>query len=320
MKWNIVRTLLCAALLVPALALAQAYPNRPVKVIVPYAAGGNTDSIARIVSDSLSRSLAQQFVVENRPGAGGAISAEFVAKAPADGYTLYVSAQGVVAMLPNIQKVSFDPLKDFSPISNLGTNPLVLGVHQSTGVKTLKEFIDFAKSQPGKLSYASGGNGSISHFAAAMLVERAGLNMTHIPYKGGAPAVADLVAGQVHMYFGNFSDMVPHAKSGRIILLGVSSEKRDTKLPDLPAIAETLPGFTSGTWNGLLAPAGTPPAIIERLSAECQKAMRDPAVIERLVKMGVDAYGSTPAEFAITIRKDFEMYRDAAKAIGLTPG
>jgi tripartite-type tricarboxylate transporter receptor subunit TctC len=320
MKRNILGTLLSVVLLVPTLALAQAYPTRPVRVIVPYAAGGNTDSIARIVSDSLSHALAQQFVVENRPGAGGAISAEFVAKAPADGYTLYVSAQGVVAMLPNIQKVSFDPLKDFSPISNLGTNPLVLGVHQSTGAKTLKEFIDFARSQPGKLSYASGGNGSISHFAAAMLVERAGLNMTHIPYKGGAPAVADLVAGQVHMYFGNFSDMVPHAKSGRITLLGVSSEKRDKKLPDLPAIAETLPGFVSGTWNGLLAPAGTPPAIIERLSAECQKAMKDPVAIERLAKMGVDAYGSTPAEFAHTIRKDFEMYRDAAKAIGITPG
>lgn len=317
---NILRTLFAAFLLFPAIASPQSYPSRPVKVIVPYAAGGNTDSIARILSDSLSRALGQQFIVENRPGAGGAISAEFVAKAPADGYTLYVSAQGVIAMLPNIQKVNFDPLRDFSPISNLGTNPLVLGISRMQGVATLQEFIEFVKTRPGRLSYASGGNGSISHFAAAMLAARAGIDMIHVPYKGGAPAVADLVAGQVNMYFGNFSDLVPHANSGRITLLGVSSETRDKKLPDLPAIAETIPGFRSGTWNGLLAPTGTPQAVIERLSAECQKAMKDPAVIERLAKMGVDAYGSTPAEFASAIRRDYEAYRSGAKAIGITPG
>ena len=320
MKLNILGALLCAALLVPALALAQAYPSRPVKVIVPYAAGGSTDGIARIISDSLSRALNQQFVVENRPGAGGAISAEFIATAPADGYTLYVTAQGVMAILPHIQKVNFDSLKDFVPISILGTNPFVLAVHQSMEVKTLKEFIDLGKRRPGKLAYASGGNGSVSHLSAAMLVARAGLNMIHVPYKGGTPAVADLVAGQVQMYVGTPADMVPHAKTGRITLLGVTSEKRDRTLPGVPAIAETLPGFNTVTWNGLMAPAGTPPAIIERLAAECQKAMRDPVAIERLVKMGVDAHGSTAAEFTNTLRKDFEMYREAVKATGLTPG
>jgi len=320
MKLNVLRALLCIALFVPALALAQAYPSRPVKVLVPYPAGGSTDGIARIISDSLSRSLNQQFVVENRPGAGGAISAEIVAKAPADGYTLYVAAQGVMAILPHIQKVNFDTFKDFVPISSLGTNPFVLAVHHSIEVKTLKEFIDLVRRRPGKLAYASGGNGSVSHLAAAMLVARAGLDMTHVPYKGGAPAVADLVAGQVQMYVATPADVAPHAKTGRITLLGVSSEKRDRKLPDVPAIAETLPGFNTVTWNGLMAPVGTPPAIIERLSAECQTAMRDPVAIERLVKIGVDAYGSTAAEFAAAIRKDFEMYREAVKATGLTPG
>lgn len=320
MRSRMLKALLCAILLLPAPALAQVYPGRPVKVLVPYPAGGSTDGIARTIADSLSRALNQQFVVENRPGAGGAISAESVAKAPADGYTLYVTAQGVMAILPHIQKVNFDTFRDFVPIANLGTNPFVLAVHQSMEVRTLKEFIDLARRQPGKLAYASGGNGSVSHLSAAMLVARAGLSMTHVPYKGGAPAVADLVAGQVQMYVGTPADMVPHAKTGRITLLGITSEKRDTKLPDVPAIAETLPGFNTVTWNGLMAPAGTPQAIIERLSAECQKAMRDPAAIERLAKMGVDAYGSTAAEFANTIRRDFEMYREAVKATGLTPG
>lgn len=320
MRLRMFKALLCAILLLPAPALAQAYPGRPVKVLVPYPAGGSTDGIARTIADSLSRALNQQFVVENRPGAGGAISAESVAKAPADGYTLYVTAQGVMAILPHIQKVNFDTFRDFVPIANLGTNPFVLAVHQSMEVRTLKEFIDLARRQPGKLAYASGGNGSVSHLSAAMLVARAGLSMTHVPYKGGAPAVADLVAGQVQMYVGTPADMVPHAKTGRITLLGITSEKRDSKLPDVPAIAETLPGFNTVTWNGLMAPAGTPQAIIERLSAECQKAMRDPAAIERLAKMGVDAYGSTAAEFANTIRRDFEMYREAVKATGLTPG
>ncbi len=319
MNGRFLRFLTWAALLVPAAALAQGYPSRPVKVIVPYSAGGNTDSIARIASDALSRSLGQQFVVENRPGAGGALSAEYVAKSAPDGYTLYVTALGVMVIVPHIQRVNFDTLKDFAPISNLGTNPFVLGVHPSTGVKTLKELIDLVKRQPGKLAYASV-NGSVSHMSTAMLVTRAGMDMVYVPYKGDAPAVADLIGGQVQMYFGTFSAMIPHARSGRITLLGVSSEKRDPKLPEVPAIAETLPGFRTVTWNGLMAPAGTPQPIIERLSAECQKAMKDPSAIDRLGKMGVDAYGSTPAEFAETIRSDYETYRQAVKAAGLTPG
>ena len=311
--------LFCAAALVPALAGAQAYPSKPVKVLVPYVAGGNADSITRVVAESLSRALNAQFVVENKAGAGGAIAAETVAKASPDGYTLFMTTLPQLAILPHIQKVAYDPLKDFSPISIVGTNPFVLGVHQSTGAKTLKELIDLAKAQPGRLSYA-GANGSMAQLSGAMLASRAGVDMMHVPYKGGAASVLALVSGEVQMYLGNFSDIVPYVKSGRIAMLGVSSEKRDRHFPDVPAIAETFPGFRTITWNGLVAPAGTPRDIIERLSAESQKAMKDPAVIKRLDSMGVDAYGSTPADFADTIRRDFEIYREAVKIIGLKPG
>ena len=313
------RMLFCAAALVPALACAQAYPGKPVKVLVPYVAGGNADSITRVVTDALSRALNGQFVVENKAGAGGAIAAETVAKASPDGYTLFMTALPQLAILPHIQKVAYDPLKDFSPISIVGTHPFVLGVHQSTGAKTLKELIDLARAQPGRLSYA-GANGSMAQLSGAMLASRAGVDVMHVPYKGGAASVLALVSGEVQMYLGNFSDIVPYVKSGRVAMLGVSSEKRDRHFPDVPAIAETFPGFRTITWNGLVAPAGTPRDIIERLSSESQKAMKDPAVIKRLDTMGVDAYGSTPADFADTIRRDFEIYREAVKIVGLKPG
>lgn len=313
------RMLLCAAALVPALACAQTYPSKPVKVLVPYVAGGNADSITRVVAESLARALGAQFVVENKAGAGGAIAAETVAKASPDGYTLFMTTLPQLAILPHIQKVAYDPLRDFSPISIVGTNPFVLGVHQSTGARTLKELIDLARAQPGRLSYA-GANGSMAQLSGAMLASRAGVDMMHVPYKGGAASVLALVSGEVQLYLGNFSDIVPYVKSGRVAMLGVSSEKRDRHFPDVPAIAETFPGFRTITWNGLVAPAATPREVIERLSAEAQKAVKDPAVIKRLDTMGVDAYGSTPAEFADAIRKDFEVYREAVKIVGLKPG
>ena len=311
--------LFCAAALVPALAGAQAYPSKPVKVLVPYVAGGNSDSVTRVIADWLSRALNGQFVVENKAGAGGAIAADSVAKAPADGYMLLMATPPQLAILPHIRKLAYDSLKDFSPISIVGTNPFVLGVHQATGARTLKELVELARAQPGRLAYA-GANGSMPQLSTAMLMSRAGVDMMHVPYKGGAASVLALVSGEVQMYLGNFSDIVPYVKSGRIVMLAVSSEKRDRHFPDVPAIAETFPGFRTITWNGLVAPAATPRDIIERLSAESQKAMKDPAVIKRLDTMGVDAYGSTPAEFAETIRKDFEIYREAVKIIGLKPG
>jgi tripartite-type tricarboxylate transporter receptor subunit TctC len=298
-------------------ALAQDWPTKPVRVVVPFAAGGNTDTIARIIAERLSQAFNQQFVVENRVGAGGAIAAEFVAKSPPDGYILFVAAVSQIAILPYIQKVGYSAVKDFAPVSNIGTNPFVLGIHESVPAKTVQEFIEYVKARPGQINYASGGSGTIGHLSGALFVSRAGLAMTHIPYKGGAPAVADLVGGTVQMYFGNASELIQHSRSGKIRLLGVSSEKRASQLPDVPAIAESYPGFRTITWNGLLAPAGTPPAIVNRLSTEVQRIVREPAVVERLTKIGVDPLGSTPAEFAETIRTDSVVWQEAVKAAGM---
>src|SRR5438128_4694309 len=252
-----------AAVLCCSSALAQSWPQRPVKVVVPFVAGGNTDNQARIVSERLAATLGQPFVVENRVGAGGAIAAEFVAKSPPDGYTLFFAASPQFS-LPLLQKVNFDPYKDFIPVSIVGTNPFVLGIHASVPARTVKEFVDYVKARPGQLNYASAGAGTTTHLTGALFLSRAGLKMAHVAYKGGAQAVADLVGGQVQMYFGNASELIQHSQSGKVRMLGVSRAKRTPQLPDVPAIAETYPGFATGTWNGYLAPAGTPQPIGER--------------------------------------------------------
>ena len=304
------------AILWSAPAAAQDWPQRAVKVVVPFVAGGNTDNQARIVSERLAAVLGQPFVVENRVGAGGAIAAEYVAKAAPDGYTLFFAASPQFS-LPLVQKVSFDPYKDFTPVSIVGTNPFVLGVHTSIPAKNVKEFVDYAKSRQGQLNYASAGTGTTTHLTGALFLARAGVQMTHIPYKGGAQAVADLVGGQVQMYFGNASELIQHSKSGKIRMLGVSSEKRAPQLPEVPAIAEFYPGFRSGTWNGYLAPTGTPAPIVEKLAQEVQKIVREPATANRLRSIGVEPLGNTPAEFAEYVRRDAPVWRDAVQAAGI---
>lgn len=315
-------TPICCALLLAstaASALAQAWPQRTVRVIVPFAAGGNTDQQARIASERLSAAFGQQFIVENRVGAGGAIAAEFVARAPADGYTVFFAATPPISVVPLVQKVSYDALKDFAPLSIVGTNPFVLGITAQIPARTVKEFVDYAKARPNQINYSSGGTGSIGHLSGALFAQRAGLFMTHIPYKGGGPAVADLVAGQVQMYFGNAAELIQHSKSGKITLLGVSSEKRFPQLPELQPIAELYPGFRTITWNGFLAPAATPRPIVDRLSAEIAKAVHEPATSARLIAIGVDPVGNTPAEFAELIRSDAALWRAAVNAAGIKP-
>ena len=315
-KWTALCVAVSCALAAPV-PRAQTWPQRPVKVIVPFTAGGNTDTQARIISERLSAALGQPFIIENRAGASGAIAAELVAKAPADGYTLFFAGTTQFLIVPLIQKVNYDPLKDFAPISVLGTNPFVLAIHISVPANTLREFIDYAKAHPGELNYSSGGRGASTHVTAALFASRAGLKMTHIPYKGGAQSVMDLVGGQVQMVFGNTSDMIQHSKSGKIRLLAVSTEKRARQFPDLPAIAELYPGFRNDTWNGFFAPAATPRAIIDRVAREVAKAARDPDIIGRLDKIGVDALGNTPAEFAALIRSGAPVWRDAVEAAGI---
>ena len=302
----------------PRMARAQAWPQKPVKIVVPFAAGGNTDGIARLTAERLTAVLGQQVLVENRAGANGAIAADFVAHASPDGYTLLMAAMPLVAVLPAVAKQNYDPVKDFVPVSNIGSNPFVLGVHKSVPAGNVREFVAYVKANPGKTNYASGGSGSVSHLSAALFVKRAGLDMTHVSYKGGAPAVADLLGGQVQMYFGNLSELAPHAAGGNVRIIGVSSERRARQLPDVPTIAESgFPGFRTITWNGLMAPAGTPPAVVSRLAEEIRKIAAVPAFAQRMEALGVDTIGNTPAEFGDTIRADIALWADAVKAANL---
>ena len=301
-----------------ALAQAPAWPSKPVKIVVPFAPGGNTDSIARIMAERLTQSLGQSVVVENKVGAGGGIAAEFVAKAAPDGYTLLMAAMPVMAILPAINKTNYDPVRDFVPISNVGSNPFVMGVHKSVPANNVQELVALVRKNPGKYNYASGGSGSVSHLSAALFVNRAQIDMAHISYKGGAPAVTDLLSGNVQMYFGNFSELVPHLAGGNIRLIGVSSDKRASQLPQVATIAESgFPGFRTVTWNGLMAPAGTPAAVVQRVADAVKEALAAEGMAARLQQIGVDAIGSTPRELADTLRTDMAIWSEAAKAAKL---
>jgi len=312
-----VLTALLAGALVPATASAQAWPSRPVKLVVGFAAGGNTDAIGRIAAERLGSALGQPFLVENRVGASGAIAAEFVAKSPPDGYTFYVGATPNILVIQLVNKVNFDGQKDFVPVAIMATNPFVLAIHASIPARTLREFVDYAKTRPGQLNYGSGGTGTIAHLSSALMLARAGVSVTHVAYKGGAPAVADLVGGQIQMYFGNASELIPHMRGGKITVLGVSSEKRARELPEVPSIAETYPGFQTYTWNGLFAPIGTPRAIVERVAQEVVRMVKDPVVVDRIHKIGSDPSGVALEEFAELIRKEQPMWVEAVKAAGI---
>lgn len=296
---------------------AQAWPQRPVRIIVPYAPGGNTDAIARVTAERLAAALGQQFVVENRGGAGGATAAEFVARSQPDGHILFVAALSQFGPVPLTQKVNFDPLTDFTPIANIGANGFVVAVNSVLPVKDLKEFTDYVKARPGKLNYGSGGTGSMTHLAPLLFLKKAGLDMVHVAYKGGAPALADTLSGQVQMYAGSPSELLQHAAAGKIRLLGITSAKRNAQLPNVPAIGEFYPGFKAETWNGLVGPAGLPAPVVERLAAEMAKLMKDAAFLDRLAKLGLEPVATTPASFAADIRAEHAMWRDLIKSSGV---
>lgn len=302
----------------PVLAQSPAWPKRPIKLVVPFAAGGNTDGIARLTAERISQTLGQTVIVENKAGANGAIAADFVAQSPPDGYTLFMAAMPVLAILPAISKTKFHATRDFAPISIVGSNPFVMAISNSVPAKNMREFVAYAKKNDGKLNYASGGSGSVSHLSAALFLKRANLNMTHVSYKGGGPAVADLLGGQVQMYFGNLAELAPHADGGKIRIIGVSSLERARQIPDVPTFSESgFPGFKTLTWNGIVAPNGTPPAVINRVAAAVQDAVSKPEFRARLWQLGVDPIGNTPAEFAKTLRADITTWTEAAKASNL---
>ena len=306
------------ALVQPVFAQAPAWPQRPIKLIVPFAAGGNTDGIARLTAERLSQSLGQTVIVENKAGANGAVAADFVAQSAPDGYTFLMAAMPVLAILPTITRTKFDPVRHFAPVSNVGSNPFVMAISSAVPARNVREFVAYVKKNDGKLNFASGGSGSVSHLSPVLFLKRANLNMTHVSYKGGGPAVADLLGGQVQMYFGNLSELAPHADGGKIRIIAVSSLERAKQLPDVPTLSESgYPGFKTLTWNGIVAPAGTPPTIINRVAAAVQSAVAKPEFRARLWQLGVDPIGDTPAQFSQTLKADIATWAEAAKASNL---
>jgi tripartite-type tricarboxylate transporter receptor subunit TctC len=299
-------------------AQARSWPHKPIRILVPFAPGGNTDGIARIIGQHLSETLGQQVIIENRTGASGALATEAVARAQPDGYTLLLAALPQIAILPAFTKVSYDPLKDLAPISNIGTNPFVLLIKRGLPLATVGEFVAYVRSRPNELSYSSSGPGSLTHLSMSLFCHRAGLAMTPIHYRGGAAPLTDVIAGHVDALFGNLSDVVPHLTNPAIRLLAVSSSDRVRQLPDLPTLGESgFSGFKTETWNGLMAPAGTPSEIVNRLASEVARAMQDTRARERLGSFGVSPLGNRPDEFAAMIAADIAFWGEAVRTSNL---
>ncbi|MEQ1776402.1 MAG: tripartite tricarboxylate transporter substrate binding protein [Burkholderiales bacterium] len=302
-----------AAVALPA--IAQQYPAKAVRMIVGFPAGGTSDIMARLTGQKLSEAWGQTFIIDNRPGAGGNIGTELVAKSPPDGYTLLVSPGSTLTSNPAVySKVPFDTVRDFAPVTVIAGVPNALVVHPSVPVNNVKELIALAKSRPGQLAYASTGAGQSTHLSAELLKLSAGINMIHVPYKGSAPALTDIVAGQVSVMFDNLPSCLPFIKSGRLKPLAVSSTARSRALPELPTVAESgLAGFDVTVWFAVLAPAATSRDIINRLNGEIIKAIKTPDMRDRLAQQGADPVGNTPEEFAAVIKRDLAKWAKVVK-------
>lgn len=297
---------------------AELWPQRPVRIIGPYAAGGNSDGMARLAAQRLGEAFGQTFVVENRVGANGAIATEAVARSPADGYTLLWAATPPLTINPALTKVNYDPIKDFAPISAVAVNAFVLVVNKDFPPKTVAEFIAYVRAQPNKLAYAEGSAGSLTHLTMALFLKRAGLQMSNVSYRGNAPALTDVVAGHLPTMFSNISDAMPQAAAGSVRLLAVSSKERAPQLPDVPTVAESgFPDFNVLTWNGLMAPAGTPRDIVDKIAAEIGRAVKDRQFAARLEQYGADPLGNTPAEFSAMVAADTALWANTIQSLGL---
>lgn len=300
-----------------AVTHAQPFPNKPIKIIVPFPAGGTVDFFARVVSTKLSDALGQSVLVENKAGAGGNIAAEAVAKASPDGYTLLMGSEVVAINTSLYSKLAYDPVKDLAPITLVGTVPNILIVNPSLPVNSVKELIALATKTPGKISFASTGQGTSSHLSSELFKLMANVDLLHIPYKGGPPAVADLIGGQVNMMFINMPTGLAHVKSGKARVLAVSSARRAAQLPDVPTVDQAgLKGFETAAWSGLYAPAGTPPEVIARLNAEVVKILKMPSVKEQLAGQGAEPVGDTPEEFGRFTRDEIAKWAKLIKISG----
>lgn len=316
-----IRPMACMAALLSlaAVASAQSYPAKPVRMIVGFAPGGGTDVVARSVVQELGLGLGQRVVIENRPGANGVVGAEITSKAPPDGYTILMVNSGHTANPGLYPRLPYDSVRDFAPISLIALLPNMLVLHPSLPAKTFPQFVRLAKSQPGHINYGSGGQGASSHLGVELLKRATGIDIVHVPYKSGGQSAAALLAGEVMVSFNTIPSALPYVKSGRLRAVGVSSLKRSVSVPDVPTIAEMgYPGFSASGMAGLLAPAGTPPEAISRVHAEVVKLLKLPAVVDRFTALGLDAVGSTPAEFARYIQEDTDRWTKLIRALNVT--
>jgi len=311
---------LAAALLLALAPLAQAepYPSKPIHFIVPYPPGGPLDTVARLLARKVSESVNQPVIVENKPGAGGNIGAEYVAKSAPDGYTILMGAVATHAINPTLYShIPYDPVKDFAPVTELAWTPNVLVVNPSLPVSNVQQFIAYAKAHPGQLNFGSGSTGSAGHLAGELFKSMAGVQMVHVPYKGAAPAMQDLIAGRIQLMFDNLASSLGHIRAGSVKALAVTTAKRSSMAPQLPTIAESgLPGFDISTWFGVFAPGGTPQPVVQQLHDEFVKALDAPDVRATMKKLGAEPVGNTPQEFAAYIHSEAQKYARVIRASG----
>jgi tripartite-type tricarboxylate transporter receptor subunit TctC len=311
----------CFALaLASSLAHAQTWPLRPVKMVVPFPAGGPTDVLTRVLSEKLTQALGQPVIVENKPGAGGTIGADFAAKSAPDGYTLLMATGSTHSVGPYLGKVPYDPERDFTPIVYVGYATNVLLVSPTLGVNNVRELIELAKKDPGKLNYSTSGIGSVAHLTSEMFASMAGIKLTHVPYKGTQLSIADLASGQVALLFDNLMTGKPHVDSKRLKGIAVSSLTRSSIMPDVPTVAESgLPGFESWNYFGVFGPASTPRAIVDRVNAEMNRILADPAIRERFHTLGFEVTGGTPAEFTAVMRSESRKWSQVIREANVKP-
>ena len=314
---RIARAMAAVVALAALAAHAQPYPNKPVKVLVAFTAGGTTDIMARSLAQRLSEKFKQPFVIENKPGAGGNIGTEQAVRSPADGYTLIVNSVGPMAVNPTLYKsLPYDPLTDLVPIAQISDVPNVLVVHPSLNVKTMADFIAYAKANSGQLNYASTGIGTSSHLSGYMIASRGGFEATHVPYKG-AEALKDLLTGRVQFMFATIPSVIAHIKAGNLVALAVTSARRSRSMPDVPTVAESgFPGFEAGSWFGLFAPKGTPAPIIAELNRATNEFVAERQVQARMIEEGADPVGGSPEQFGAFVRREFEKWREVVKQSG----
>jgi tripartite-type tricarboxylate transporter receptor subunit TctC len=308
-----------AAVLLPFAATAQTYPSKPIRLLVPFAPGGTTDVIARLVGQKLSEALGQPFVIDNRPGANGNLGTELAVKSPADGYTLVMSYDGTLAINPSIyRKLPFDPQRDLAPVASVAQVPLLMVVHPGVAATNIREFVALAKASPGRVNYSSAGHGSSGHLTGELFRARAGIDIVHVNYKGGGQAVQDLLGGQIQMLMTGLATVEGHLKGGKLRALAFTSARRVPGAHDVPTLAESgYPGLEVLSWYGVLAPAGTPQNIVRKLNADINRILQSPDVRERLTALGTEPTGGTPEQFAETIKTDTARWAKVVSDAGI---